>query len=67
MVHIESKEAIKEVKVIDCWGKEVSKLLVNSRSTYQLVINNYQLAKGLYMVQVTTTTGKVFNEKLVMQ
>lgn len=67
VIYIESKEAIKEIRVIDYLGKEVASFYAMTSNTNKLIINTHQFAKGLYVVQVTTLNTKVFNEKLLIE
>jgi uncharacterized repeat protein (TIGR01451 family) len=68
IVNIESKEAIKELKLIDMSGKVIFSHY--TRSDYSLkhqTLNLKQLTKGIYIVQVTTVKGEVLDEKIIVE
>ncbi len=67
VVNIECKEGIKEVKIIDCLGREISHFVRNDGNIHHLSLNIHHYPKGLYVVQVITKKGEVFNEKLVVE
>ncbi len=67
VVNIECKEGIKEVKIIDCLGREMLRQAQHDGNVHHLSLNIHHYPKGLYVVQVITNKGDVRNEKLIVQ
>ncbi len=67
IVHIESKDGIKELKLIDMFGKVISSYNQNNNNLKHQTLNLKQFTKGIYIVQVTTVKGEVQEEKLVVE
>ena len=64
VVHIESKEAIQQLLIIDYLGRTVKQLKVNSE---QLIVDINDLPKGIYLLHITNKLNNVYNEKLIIQ
>ncbi len=67
IVNIECKEGMKEVKVFDYLGREISHFVRNDGNIHRLSLNIHHYAKGVYVVQITTAKGEVKSEKLIVE
>ena len=67
IVNIESKDGIKELKLIDMFGKVISLYTRNDDNLKHQTLNLKQFTKGTYIVQVTTVKGEVVDEKLIVE
>ncbi len=67
IVNIECKEGIKEVKIIDMFGKEISHFVRNDGNVHHLSFNIHHYPKGVYVVQVITKNNEVYNQKLMVE
>ncbi len=67
VVNIECKEGIKEVKIIDCLGREMLRQAQHDGNVHHLSLNINHYPKGLYIVQVITKNGEVKSEKLLIE
>ncbi len=66
VVNVECKEGVKEVKIIDMFGKEISHFVRNDGNIHRLSLNTSHYSKGLYIVQVITKNGEVRSEELII-
>ncbi len=67
IVNIECKEGMKEVKIIDCLGREISHFIRNDGNTYRLSLNINHYDKGLYVVKLIDNNNNTTVKKLVKQ
>jgi hypothetical protein len=67
IINISSKELLKEVKLFNTIGQQVIQQKLNNVNNFQLSIVNYQLPKGVYILNITASNGNVWNEKLVVE
>lgn len=69
VVNIYCKEGIKEVRLFDITGREIAtgKNPRNDGNTTSYTVHLTPYSKGFYMVQVTTTKGAIWNEKLIVE
>lgn len=72
-ITIESKEGIKEVKILDAMGRQICNEIAsclaissnNYKTSYTVHLTSY--TKGLYLLQITTTKNEIWNKKLVIE
>jgi hypothetical protein len=63
-VNIASQQNIKEIKIINQLGQVVKHQTPNTK---QITLNTEQFAKGVYMVQITTSNGEIKTQKIIFQ
>lgn len=67
-MHVYCKEGIKEVRVLNTVGQQISRHQPqNDSNTRHLAFNIQHYPKGLYVTQITTTQGDVWNERLIIE
>ena len=67
IVNIESKDGIKELKLIDMSGKVISLYTRSDDNLKHQTLNLKQFTKGIYIVRITTVKGEVVDEKLIVE
>ncbi len=66
-VTIECEDGIKEVKIIDYLGREISHFVRNDGNIHHLSLNIHHYPKGLYIVKIITSKGELKTEKLLVE
>jgi hypothetical protein len=68
IINVTSSKGIKELKLMNTVGQLVKQIIVNETNNYQLSLVNPTLAKGLYLLQITTTTNEQqYYEKVIIE
>src|SRR5690606_16668753 len=59
------KERIQKIQLIDLQGREVFYILDINKENVQLPVTEF--SAGIYLVKITTSTGKTISKKLMIQ
>lgn len=67
VVHVYCKEGIKEVRVLNTVGQQISHFVRNDSNIQHLSFNIQHYPKGLYLLTIITQHNVIYYEKLMVQ